>query len=396
MTDHLYYQNARLSEFNAHIISRRETDHGPAVLLDQTAFYPTSGGQPHDTGNINNIPVLDVWEEEDGEVWHLLKEQTDIDEVAGKIDWERRFDHMQQHTGQHLLSASFLQKMEANTIGFHLGSKESTVDLDIPSLTWEQAFEIESKINQKIWENIPVNVHIVDQQDIGAIPLRKPPQVSGKIRVIWIDGYDASACGGTHVSSSGEIGMVKITRIDRYKGGIRVAFLCGKRALRDYQHSLRSIQQVSADLSVHPAELGEALGRMQQELKDSRKQLKIARDKLVVIRADQMWENEVEVGGVRKVIAHLDGCSFDEARSIASLLQERPQTLVLLAVSDSKGVRLVCARSDGLEDFDSAAVLHRAAESLGGRGGGTDSIAQGGAPSNTHEVIQGALNGAVE
>ncbi len=359
-----------------------------------TAFYPTSGGQPYDTGKLNGIAVLDVWEDDEDAVWHLLEQLPEGDEVGGEIDWERRFDHMQQHSGQHLLSAAFIRLLEAPTIGFHLGADESSIDLDTPDLAWDTAFQVEAEVNRVIWENHPVEIHFVDQDAIHEVPLRKPPQVSGTIRVIWVPGYDASACGGTHVARTGTVGIVKISRIERHKGGVRVSFVSGGRALRDYQRALRGLQQASTDLSIHPNELGETVGRLQHELKETRRKLKATQGDLVAFEAERLWSETPELDGVRRVTAYLPDRSFEQARSVASQLSGHSRTLALLAVSESKGTRLVCSRSNDLPDLDASAILRRAAETLGGRGGGTAQQAQGGAEAQPRQTILQALQGA--
>ncbi len=395
MTNRLYYQDATLRTFTARVVARQDTARGPAVQLDQTAFYPTSGGQPHDTGALNGSAVLDVWEDDDGAVWHLLAQAIAADEVTGEIDWARRFDHMQQHTGQHLLSEEFMRAHNAQTIGFHLGSEASTIDLDIPHLSWEHASRVEDAVNRIVWENRAVNIHFVTRDELANIPLRKPPQVTGEIRVIWVADYDASACGGTHVSRTGEIGIVKITGIERYKGGVRVEFLCGARALRDYQRALRMLQRTSAALSVHQDELHDAVTRIQDDAKSAHKALEQARGELMEVAADRLWEETPAEDGIKRIVAHWDDRTFADARVIAARLRERSRTLLLLAVTEEKGVRLVCARSANLPDVNAGTILRAALDPLEGRGGGPPEIAQGGAPHHTHDEIMDALARAV-
>jgi alanyl-tRNA synthetase len=395
MTERLYYRDAALREFTARVVGQRATERGPAIRLDRTAFYPTSGGQPHDTGALAGARVLDVWDDEAGEVWHLVERLPDGTDVHGAIDWERRFDHMQQHSGQHLLSAGFMRLLHAPTVSFHLGTESSHIDLDTMALSWDDAFRVEADVNGVIWENRPVEIHFVDERNIHTVPLRRPPKVSGEIRVIWIRDYDAVACGGTHVDRTGAVGLLKIVRIERYKGGMRVGFLCGTRALTDYQRVLRGLQAVSADLSVHPDEVGDAIARLKGELKESRRALHLAEDRLMAIEAERLWMETAEVGGARRVVAYLEDRTLDQARSIASHAVARPRTLVLLAVSDAKGVRLVCARGADLPDMNAAAILQRAASRLGGRGGGAADQAQGGTPAQPREAILEALRGAV-
>ncbi len=394
MTERLYYTDSALREFTAHVVDRTESERGPAVRLDCTAFYPTSGGQPFDTGTLDGIAVLDVWEDEVGEVWHLVDRLPESDAVTGVIDWERRFDHMQQHTGQHLLSAAFVRVMDAPTISFHLGTDESHIDLNTPKLSWKDAFRVEADVNRVIGENCQVEIHVVDENDIHEIPLRRPPKVGGTIRVIWIKDYDAAACGGTHVAYTGSVGLLKITRIERYKGGMRVGFRCGQRALADYQRVLRGLQEVSADLSVHQDDVNEAVGRLKGELRETRQELRAARGKLMGFEADRLLAEIPEVDGVRRVVQHSEEHSYDDALAIATHLCAHPRTLALLAVTEAKGIRLVCARSDDLPDLDASAILRRAATALGGRGGGTADLAQGGTPAHPHEAVQQALTDA--
>lgn len=394
-TKRLYYRDANLCEFTARTQAQQHTERGPAVCLDQTAFYPSSGGQPHDTGTLDGAPVLDVWEAEDGSVWHLLERPLQTEEVKGEIDWSRRFDHMQQHTGQHLLSAAFVNLLDAQTVGFHLGNDAATIDLDKAGLTWDQAFQAEDQVNGEIWQDRPVGVHFINPEEVWKFPLRKPPQVSGTIRVIWIEGYDASACGGTHVKRTGEVGVVKITRLENYKGGTRVTFLCGERALRDYRRAQKVLLGASAELSVGQDKLHEAIIRLQGELKGARKALNNTRGELMEYQAERLWDSTPEVNGMRSILAHWRERSFAEARMFASLLRQRPQTLLMLAVSEDDSLRLVCARSDDLAGLDAAAILQSAADTLGGRGGGSPTMAQGGAPLHPHEAVLAALEEAV-
>ncbi len=394
MTRRLYYNAPTLRAFDARIVARRVTERGPAVQLDQTAFYPTSGGQPHDTGSIAGIPVVDVWDEEDGAIWHLLTAMPTLDAINGVIDWPRRFDHMQQHTGQHLLSAAFVAGVQAQTVGFHLGTDASTIDLDYPQLTWDIAFQIEDEVNRVVWENRTVTIHTVTRDALGDIPLRKPPQVTGDIRVIWVEGYDASACGGTHVHATGEIGLIKITGIERYKGGARVTFLCGERALRDYRRALHTLRETGSALSMSQDEVPQAVVRLQDELQTARRALNKAQSQLLEFEADRLWEETPEVDGVRRIITHWNERIFADARFIANRLRERPRTLLLLAVTEEKGVRLVVARSEDLPHYDAGAILRDVTGALGGRGGGSPAIAQGGAELHPHETIVEALRRA--
>ncbi|MDH5198358.1 MAG: DHHA1 domain-containing protein [Gemmatimonadota bacterium] len=396
MTLRLYHSDSTLRDFTARIVARRDTERGPAVRLDRTAFYPTAGGQPHDTGTLNDVRVRDVWDEDDGAVWHLLERGVDGDAVTGAIDWERRFDHMQQHTGQHLLSAGFGRLREAPTVSFHLGTDESTSDLDVAELSWDDVFRVEAWVNQVIWDDRPVEIHAVDEDDIHQVPLRKAPKVTGTIRVVWIRDVDASACGGTHVPRTGVVGVVKVVRLERYKGGMRVGFVCGGRALVHHQRTLRALQTASADLSVHPDQLAEAVVRLQGDAKDARRELKAAREALAVVEAERLWDAAVESDGVRRVMAYVEDLPAEQVGGIASRLAQRSRAVVLLAANDPKGLRLTCARSADLPDVDASAMLRAVTERLGGRGGGTAAHAQGGAPAAGRAEVLAALAEATD
>jgi alanyl-tRNA synthetase len=392
MTERLYYHNATLQTFTAKVVAEKMTERGPAVQLDQTAFYPTSGGQPHDMGTLNGILVHDVWDDEAGDVWHLLNSSLDADTVQGQIDWSRRFDHMQQHSGQHLLSAGFAELLDAATVGFHLGRESSTIDLNIRQLSWKAVASVEQAVNAVVFENRAVTVQVVSQEDLAAIPLRKAPQVTGKIRVVWIADYDASACGGTHVSRTGQIGLIKVSAIERYKGGMRVTFLCGERARADYHRALTILRTVSQELTVGQDELHAAVIRLRDEAKTTRKSLNQAQSKLMQFEAEQLWEETAEIDGIRCIVQHWQDLTFANVRMMASQLREKARTLLLFAVTEEKGLRFVCARSDDLTGIDAADLLRAAAAELGGRGGGSPTMAQGGAQNATPEAVLAALN----
>jgi len=374
----------------------RETKRGYEVLLDQTAFYPTSGGQPCDTGNINGIPVLDVWDDDQGNVRHLLDSSPGKGEIVGEIDWLRRFDHMQQHTGQHILSAAFVEELDANTMGFQLGSATSTIDLDIPSLTHNHIRNVEKMANRIVWENHPLKIHYVTENDVENIPFRKPPQVKGQIRVVWIADIDASACGGTHVSATGEIGIIKVTGFERYKGNIRVSFICGNRAFKDYQNLHDNVQQISKELSIHKDELPIAVTRIQKESSSYQNALKNVQKEIMEMEADQLWKNTKPTNGIRHIHAFLKNRAYDELMIAVNRLRNYPNTVILLSVSDGEKIRVICSRSNDQIDYDAGKLIKSALKLLNGQGGGNPEIAFGGAPMSNPEVIVGAFQDAIK
>ena len=221
-----------------------------------------------------------------------------------------------------MLSAAFLDELGAQTLSFHLGSEISTIDLDSSNISWEAVYRVEGAVNQVVWEDRSVGVHIVGAEELDNIPLRKPPQVEGKVRVIWVEGYDASACGGTHVTRTGEIGLIKVISLVRYKGGVRVGFVCGARALQDYRRVLRITQDTSADLSVHQDELRDAVARLSEEARQTRRKLNHLRSEFMEHEAERLWHQTQEIDGQRRLSACYDERPFEEVRQLALRMRE--------------------------------------------------------------------------
>ena len=397
MTNRLYYNDSYLTQFEAIPIELFRSKKGFNLRLDQTAFYPTSGGQPHDTGEINGFPVTDVWEDQDGEIWHTLdgdpgKTQT----VQGNIDWPRRFDHMQQHSGQHLLSNVCLDSYGGNTIGFHIGSVTNTIDLDIENLAEDEITQIETEVNNLVWENIPVSIRFINDEEVKRFPFRKEPKVTGEIRVIEINRVDFSACGGTHVHATGEIGLIKIVDKEKYKQGIRLTFLCGGRALRHYQENLATLQNVSAGLSIHPAELGTAIDRFRSEIVDSHRKIKEIKKNYLPYEAENIWKTASEIRGLRRIHAIWADRDYDDIKILADYLRQYEKTIMLLAVTENDNLRIICTRSNDLVNFNSSRVLKEVLNQLGGRGGGSPEYAQGGANLSTNLPISEIMEQALE
>ena len=395
MTRKLYYESSKTRTFTAQIMARQQTARGPAVQLDQTAFYPTGGGQAHDTGTLNGIPVLDVWSDAEGAIWQLLAQPLATEQVTGELNWERRFDHIQQHTGQHLLSAALLKQLGATTLSIHFGSAENTLDTEYANLSWEQAYTVADEVNRIIWENRAVSTPFVTSAELAEFDLRRQPQVTGNIRLVNITGYDVTPCGGTHAEYTGEIGLLKITGLTSYKGGTRISFLCGERALRDYRRARRLLRQVSLELTTAQDELPAAIERLQAETQESQRALTAIQKQLTSIQGEQLWTDAPVINGVRELVAHWAERSHSEALALAKQLRERPKTLLLFATGNERSsTRLICARSDDL-DLDANAILRVALEQLGGGGGGSSTFAQGGGPPAPPATIRAALKTAL-
>jgi alanyl-tRNA synthetase len=411
MTERLYYDHPYLTRFSARVVDSLEWEGQPAVLLDRTAFYPTGGGQPTDTGILSatgvadgsaapeSVPVVEVVERpEDGAVVHILDRPLGAQEVEGKVNWERRFDLMQQHTGQHILSAVFLEVFEANTVGFHLSDEYATIDLDRATLTAEDLAKVEDLVNAVVFENRQAVARFVPDEEVPSLPLRKALVHEGPVRIVEIPDLDCSACGGTHVRSTGEVGLVKITRSERRGDETRVEFLCGRRALGDYRSKNAMLMNLAREYTVGHWEVADLVGRLTGELKESRRELRHARDALLDAEAMALWHQGAEIGPARVVHAHLPGRAPDDLKHLAQRLVEHAQTVALLASGEpgQKGF-FTFARSADL-DVHMGALVRQACQVIGGGGGGRPEFAQGGGPQGDRVVsaLESALGSLVD
>ncbi len=374
-TERLYYTDPYLREFDAMLVDTVSYEGHTALILDRTAFYPTSGGQPHDVGSFHDVRVLDVVDADDGRILHIVDRTPSATRLHGAIDWTRRFDHMQQHTGQHVLSAAFDRLLGARTESFHLGADASTIDL-ARELTAAEIARAEDEANRVVWEDRPVKIRFAEPDEAASLELRKEPRREGTLRLIEVEEFDLSACGGTHVSRTGAIGLIAVAATERARGGSRVTFLCGGRALSGY-HALRdTVAGGVRALSVAADELPSAIERLQTEGKDLRKQLKDYQSKLAVQEGDALADAAIDAGGIMLVAATLPGWDAAGLKTIASRIAERPRHLAVL-VGDPAPAPIVVARAPDLS-HDAAALLRQLVARHGGKGGGRPEFAQGG------------------
>ncbi|GAK51600.1 alanyl-tRNA synthetase, truncated [Candidatus Moduliflexus flocculans] len=398
MTRKLFHENQYLQNFSSVIVENFEYRGVPAVVLEQTAFYPTSGGQPHDLGTLDDVPVVDVIEDEAGRIIHLLERPIRGQRVHGQIDWKRRFDHTQQHTGQHLLSQVFLRLCDAETTSFHLGADSASIDVNQAELDADTVEFVEALTNQILYENRDVIIHHVAQDELSRFPIRKLPTVEGVIRLVEIKDFDYSPCCGTHCASTGEIGMIKITKVENYKGGSRVYFLCGSRALKDYQQKGRIIQQLSETMSSGEADLPAHLGKLQDELKTLRKERQQLAQQLLEAEARALLPERETIGKMFVLKKRFEQRPPKELRALASMIAEQaPQTVVLFGDSYEGKASLVFARSNDLS-IHVGELMKQACATLDGRGGGQPHLAEGGgaAVEKLDEALQSGLNSLKE
>jgi len=381
-TERLYYNDAYLVEFDAEVVETSNDGGRAAVILDRTAFYPTSGGQPNDLGTLNGVPVIDCIEDEkSGAVIHLLERPIGKGPAHGLIDARRRSDHVQQHSGQHVLSQAFVELLNLATVSFHLGALHCTIDLPAEAVTREQAEAAEDLANRIIRENRSVAVRFVAPENIAEVALRKPTERAGEIRVVDIAGYDRSACGGTHVRSTGEIGGILITGIERAKKQSRVQFICGDRVLRYARAANRTLESISQTISSPPLEAAAAVRSLWDEHQVLRKRAEDLESQLIDHEAAQFPLDD------GFAVAAFKNRSIEKVKMLASKISLRPGTVALLA-DEGEQLRVVFARSPE-STVDVSGVLKRTLERFGGRGGGRPNLAQGGGLTGSPaEVLQ--------
>jgi alanyl-tRNA synthetase len=376
MTERLYYTDSYLRRFTARIAGL--ADDGLGVRLDRTAFYPASGGQPFDTGTLADIPVVGVAEDESG-ILHRLASPLDPGRAASAVecavDWERRFDHMQQHTGQHLLSAVFEARFGLRTASFHMGAESSTIDLDGP-LDPHAAAEAETSANRIVCENRPVA--ILFEEAAQAQGLRKASGRQGELRIVCIQDLDRSACGGTHVRSTGEIGAVLLRKLEKVRQSVRVEFLCGGRATRraraDYEALSKAAQVFSAPLDEVPALAAAQMEAARAQEKACRK-LEL---ELAAFQGRDLYRATAPgAGGFRRVTRRAEGGSMEALRAIAQSFTAQPKAVFLAALADPPSVLLAVSADAAL---DAGKLLKAAVTEAGGRGGGAPGMAQGSVP----------------
>ncbi len=404
MTDRLYYADSYTRSFTARIVDRLEVEGRPAIALDRTCFYPTSGGQPCDAGQIDGVPVVDVRVQPgDGAILHVLGGEVSGDEVRGEIDWARRFDHMQQHTGQHILSQAFLRQAEAETVSFHLSENSVTIDLDarsLPSAAVDQAEEI---ANQVVVQDAVVRAWFPSAGELAAIPLRRAPEglLPGALRVVAIGDFDYNACGGTHVAHTGEIGLIKIIKVETFRRNIsgrpseqlRVEFCCGWRALADYRRKNETVNRLAAEFTCGPDELPQAVSRLQSEARDARRALQTVRETLLDHEAALLIHEARTENGWRIVRRAWEARDPADLRALASRLTALPDMVALLGSAGPKS-QVVLARAQQLAP-DMRQALQGALAALGsGRGGGNAAMAQGGGPPAELAQVEHALAAA--
>ncbi|WP_170957627.1 alanyl-tRNA editing protein [Bacillus cereus] len=378
MGQKLYYIDAYKKDFTTKVIKQDYNAEGNLyVVLNETAFYPTGGGQPNDTGTLNGIPVSNV-EEVDGEIRHFIVEQLHTEEVEGKIDWERRFDHMQQHTAQHILSAAFWDHFNIPTIGFHLGKETITIDLETENLhaeTVEKAVQIANKI---VFENHPIRIEWMNLEEAKTLPLRKEPTMTENIRVVIIENFDYNGCGGTHPKHTGEVGPIQVLGWERNKGGIRLTFIAGWRTLNLMGQQQQIMKDVSKQLNSSESDIPAKVSQLLTSQKENEKALQTMNEKLLFAEANELLQQPAEIHAdilISKVFTNRSMQEIAKLSAIITEQQEHSITYFVIENEDKLQCILACGKTVTL---DMNALLKEALPTIEGKGGGNKKSARGG------------------
>jgi alanyl-tRNA synthetase len=377
MTKRLYYTEPYRTTFQATVVASSTIDSRAVVVLDQTAFYPTSGGQPFDIGTMNGVRVLDVVDRDDGEIEHVMESALPIGaEVTGEIDWSRRFDHMQQHTGQHLLSAAFDRLFGVRTDSFHLGTASASIDL-AREVSAAEISRAEDEANGVVWEDRPVTIRFASAEEVAALPLRKESLRTGPLRLIEVADFDLSACGGTHVNRTGAVGVIAIGGWEKFRGGSRIEFLCGGRALKRFRLWRDALADTQRRLSVAPEELAVAIDRLQAENKTLARNVRAVQEQLAVHEGRALVARGTRSGTRVVVVESLDGWDAQGLKALASAAASDPGVVVALFSTDPSRAFIV-ARAADVTSVDAGRIVRELTAKCGGRGGGKPDLAQGG------------------
>lgn len=374
MTEKLYYNDSLLAEFTARVQSCTQQEKGWQVVLDRTAFYPEGGGQPADKGFLGDAAVLDV-REKNGEVVHFTDKPLLLgEEVNGKVDEGFRLDMMQQHTGEHIVSGIIHQLYGYDNVGFHIGAEIVTIDLN-GELTLEQLLEVENRANQAVYRNLPVQVLYPSQEELDALEYRSKKALTGQVRIVTVPGFDTCACCGTHLPTTGPVGIIKLVSAQKYKGGTRVTMLCGGRALRDYQKKNASVLTISALTSSKPYEVTGAVERIQKEGEALARRLAETQKKLFAGQVSQLESAPLHC-------MFEEGLAPGELRQLCSLLCEKGELAAVFSGSDEEGYKYAL----GSAGRDVRSLGKAFNQVLQGRGGGSKELVQGTCAASRREI----------
>ena len=375
-TDTLYYQDPYLTAFTARVLTCEPSKTGYLVTLDRTAFYPEGGGQPADHGTLGGVAVTDV-HEKDGVIFHTCNAPMEIGtEVEGAIDWPRRFDHMQQHSGEHILSGLLCALYDCSNVGFHLGADTVTIDYD-RELTWEQVLEAEKQANETIWTNTPAEITFPTPEALASLDYRSKKELTGQVRIVSFPGADCCACCGTHVARAGEVGLIKVLSCQKFREGVRLEILCGQRAYRYLSRIYEQDHAVARLLSVKPQDAFAAVERQNAELTAAKLRMTELEDRLFALRAQSL-------AGRRDVLLLEPPMRPDGARKLADTAARAAGGLAAVFAGERDSYVYALVHAGGA---DISPLVKRLNSALSGRGGGRNGFAQGSVQADRSAIL---------
>jgi len=373
MSTKLYYSNPYETKWTTDIEKIIEEENRTFVILKETAFYPEGGGQPADTGTINGIRVIDA-QIKDDQIYHLVENKPEKQTVECVIDWNRRFDHMQQHTAQHLLSAVLEELYNIPTVSFHLGKEYTTIDVDTTDLTKEQIETIETACNTYIMKNLEIKTYLTNHEEVNKFPLRKLPEVTGDIRIVEIEGIDYSACAGTHVQRTGELSLFKIMKTEKHRGQIRVFFLSGWRSLYDYQTSQTILDHLSSHFKTNKQQLEDRINKLEVEKKALNREVEVLKSENTAFLGEQILADQNE----KIIFLQFEEKNMKDLSTLAKYIIQQSSYIILLSSQLDKKVLL---QHNGDYSLHCGKLLKETIKDFEGKGGGNELLAQATFPS---------------
>lgn len=386
MTEKIYLENPYLRQIDARIIEKKYLNNKYYVKTNRTIFYPNlAGGQPGDKGTINGVEVLDTYEE-GNDIIHVIKDNIHSDRAQLSIDWDNRFDYMQQHSGQHLLSAVFYKLYNGETVGFYIGKEFVYIDVDIPNISKIHIDKIEKFANKIIFSNFQIKSYVIEKEDIKKIPVRKNSKINSNIRIVEIDGFDFSPCCGTHLRSTGEIGLIKIRKVENYKGNIRVEFVCGNRALKDYTWKSDYIRNISNLLSTKDKDVYERVKKLYSQKESLEKENRILREELYGYKAQELLKKSKLIRDINFILYKYENMEFREVSGIVSYINSIRDNILILGVYNGDQSNYIASRSANI-DIDMKNIHNEIVQELNIKGGGNPQTVQGACSKDELDIV---------
>lgn len=377
MTQKIYIKNPYLTELHAKIVSNEYRNGKFYIKLNRTIFYPhMAGGQPRDKGKINNIPVVDVYEKK-GEIIHVLQDNPLDNDVNLSIDWNTRLEHMQSHTGQHILSASFHKILNVNTISFHIGNNTTYIDVDSSYISNKDLERVESFANYILFSNFKINSYYVDKYEASNLPLRNSPSVESNIRIVEIDNLDFSPCGGTHHRRTAEVGIIKILKTSKIKDYIRIEFNCGYKALKDYRSKNHIVNNISQTLAISNKDIIPNINKLIETRESLDKENNLITSKLLDLKQRELEYHSANYKGFIIISDILNDYTFDNIRNLVLSLTDNDDTIVLLGLEKSDKSQIIIGQSSNI-DIGIKQIFNDLINNMDGKGGGNNNVYQGG------------------